>query len=105
MDSSAREALDELVKSPGWLRFRQHVEQEWGTREHGGGAVFTNAARKAANQVDDGTALGHLRQICAAQKEIHTLMEWPETALKGLVKHEQEFAAIAVADYSRRGHL
>lgn len=105
MDSNAREDLDALVKSPGWLRFLAHVEQEWGTRTKGGGAHFTSAARHAADQTDDQRALSHLRQICVAQKEIHTVIQWVYDALKGEEKAERELATAGPTDYSRRGGL
>lgn len=105
MDRNEREELDELVKSPGWARFVAHVEKEWGTAEHGGGAYFTMAARKASDQTDDATALAYLRQICVAQKQIHGLLAWVYGSLKDATKHDQELATTGAPDYSRRGGL
>ena len=105
MDNSEREDLDALVRSPGWARFVAHVEKEWGTAEHGGGAYFTMAARKASDQTDDATALAYLRQICVAQKQIHGLVGWVYDSLKDATKHDQEFATVGARDFSRRGGL
>lgn len=105
MDSNEREELDELVASPGWQRFCQHVEQEWGNVAHGGGARFTYAARTAANDVDDATAIVKMRQVCFAQREVLALIAWVNGSLKDATKRDQEFAAVAAPNFSRRGDL
>lgn len=101
---SLREDLDHLVHSPGWMRFLAHVEQEWGTREKGGGARFTQAAREAADIHAKDVAVDHLRQIMAAQREVHNLIAWVDETLKQTTKQEQELVPVA-RDYSRRGGL
>jgi hypothetical protein len=102
---SLREDLDHLVHSPGWLRFLAHVEQEWGTPKHGGGARFTLAARAAANDTDDVSALSKMRQVCFAQKEVLALVGWVDEQLKQSTKEEQELVPAGPRDYSRRGGL
>ena len=100
-----REELEELVKSPGWLRFREHVEREWGTRDTGGGIRFEQAAAKAANLTDDATAINQLRQITVARREVHTLIQWVYDALKQATKEDRELQPVGPVDWSRRGGL
>lgn len=100
-----REDLDHLVHSPGWLRFCQHVEQEWGTREKGGGLRYERAAEQAANLSDDALALGQLRQIITARREIHSLIAWVDETLKQTKKDDRELQVAGPPDYSRRGGL
>ena len=100
-----REDLDHLVHSPGWGRFLAHVQREWGTRETGGGARFTMAASQAVNIGDEINAVNQLRQICVAQREIHTLIAWVEQTLKDTTKQETQLVAAGPVDYSRRGGL
>lgn len=100
-----REDLDHLVHSPGWRRFCQHVEKEWGHREHGGGVKFTRAATQAADINAERDAINQLRQIVVAQREIHALMSWVETTLKDATKQDRELQPVGPPDYSRRGGL
>jgi hypothetical protein len=102
---SRREDLDDLVHSPGWMRFLAHVRQEWGTRDAGGGVRFTQAAHQAANLNADADAIGQLRQICVAQREIHNLIAWVDTELAQSQKDEAEYATAAPPNFSRRGGL
>lgn len=102
---SLREDLDHLVSSPGWTRFIDHVQKEWGTVENGGGARFTLAARAAANDTDDLAALSKMRQVCFTQREVHNLISWVETTLKQTKKEDRELQPVAAKDWSRRGNL
>ena len=105
MDNSEREDLDQLVRSDGWRRFLEHVEHEWGTREKGGGVRFAQATYTAASDTSEADALSKLRQICVAQREIHTLIAWVDGRLKDATKADQELVAVGPRDYSRRGGL
>src|SRR5688572_23810593 len=105
MDSSQREALEELAKCPGWHLFLAHVKQEWGTREKVGGDRFVFAATRAADDPDDRDAMRKLRELCYAQSEIQKLFTWVDTELKAATKADTEFATVAVPNYSRRGDL
>lgn len=105
MDNSAREDLDALVQSAGWMRFVEHVQREWGSREHGGGVRFEQATEKAANLTDDALAISQLRQITVARREVQALMRWPYDALKQATKEDRELVLVGPQDYSRRGGL
>jgi hypothetical protein len=104
MDSATqiREDLEQLVATAGWQRFREYAAKEWGTREQGGGARFTMAARQAADLNAEQDAMQKLRQVCVAQREIHTLIEWVDATLKDAEKQERE--PVMVADFARGGY-
>lgn len=102
---SLREDLDHLVHSPGWTRFLAHVQSEWGTREHGGGTRFTQAAHQAASIEADRDAMSRLREVCVAQREILNAISWVETTLKQATKDDQKELQPVAANYSRRGGL
>ena len=102
---SLREDLDHLVHSPGWQRFVAHVEREWGHRDTGGGVRFTRAATQAADINAERDAINVLRQVCVAQREIHSLIAWVENTLKDATKQDRELQVIGAPDYSRRGGL
>ena len=88
-----------------WTQLRALVLREWGTKEDGGGARFTLAARAAANDVDDMQAIAKMRQVTFAQREIHNLITQVEQMAKCDSKAKEEFATVAVPNYSRRGDL
>jgi len=99
-----REDLDALIHSPGWQRFKQMVEQQWGTAE-GGGVRFVTEMTKMAKG-DDATALPLMRQIIAAQREIHAVMNWPAERAEALKRTEVKPDSDAVPlTQSRRGGL
>ena len=99
--ANEREDLEQLLHSDGWRVFREHAAKEWGT-EDGGGARFLQAVRTAAAAGDaDATAL--LRQIVAAQREIHALLAWVPERLKQLKQAETRSDVVELA--SRRGRL
>ena len=100
-----REDLEQLVHCAGWHRFKEHVRKEWGTADDGGGAMFLKATREAVSSADQTQALGHLRQICAAQREIHRLIQWVDEELKAAQKAEQSQLQPIVATFQRRGGL
>lgn len=94
---NAREELEALTQSEGWKLFVAQTVSEWGP----GGRAFIDATTKAANGTD-ADAIGWLRQIIAAQREIQKLMRWPDEELARL--KERELVATST-DYSRRGRL
>jgi hypothetical protein len=76
------EDLEQLIHSSGWKVFTDVVAKLWGTAE-GGGARFLDAVTNAS-KAGDSDAIAHLRQIIAAQREIHFAVNWPETRIKQL---------------------
>ena len=94
------EALDQLVNSDGWKIFTQVISREWGTSE-GGGAFFVDAVAKAV-KAQDRDATDHLRQICAAQREVQRVLTWPHKRLADLKKGDPKTTPPVM---SRRGSL
>jgi hypothetical protein len=93
-----QEALDELVKSPGWRVFTDYVNGEWGPA----GRAFVKAVADCADHPSDADATSKLRQVIAAQKVVNRMLAWPDERLKQIAQPELVAAA---ADYSRRGRL
>lgn len=93
------EALDQLLHSEGWKILSSVVAKEWGSEE-GGGAYFAKAVSDAV-KVTGAEATDHLRQICAAQREIQRVMQWPAKRVELL----QQAAKHPSESPSRRGTL
>ena len=77
-----------MLASPGWQRFRQYVDQEWGPaayRRHVRAALQGLAAGPHADSQAQQTVL----QIEATVNAIEHLIAWPAHRLKGL-QNERE---------------
>lgn len=94
------EDLEELLASAGWKALSEMVGKLWGASE-GNGERFLDAVTKAS-RASDADALAHLRQIIAAQREIHAIMQWPQTRLAQLKAAEGASGPIPF-NPSRRG--
>lgn len=99
--SQEYEALDALLRSDGWTRFKAYVAQQWGTPQHGGGARFQAAVSQAAGEQADADATAKLRQVVVAQKQIQGLIAEFEGRLERVrpMEHRPELVG------SRRGSL
>lgn len=95
------EALDALLRSEGWLRFKAHVAQQWGTPHDGGGARFQAAVSQAASEQVDADATAKLRQVVVAQKQIQGLIAEFEGRIERVRPLEQRPELVG----SRRGSL
>lgn len=77
-ESREREALQDLITSPGWLLFKEHARLQWGPEGYG-----KKIAAVMARYADDALALGlELRKVHTATEEINVLMKWPDERLK-----------------------
>ena len=94
-ENAELENLDQLVNSPGWTLFQQMVDKEWGRTGDRYIDAVTNAARG-----EDTAAVGILRQILAAQREIGIVMAMVPNRIK-MLKLQQPVGA----GQSRRGGL
>ena len=103
MENTELEDLDQLVNSAGWRRFADYIASEWGTDE-GGGQRFKQNAKNAADNIEDAMALSKLRQIMAAQREIHRLLAWVDERVAYLKKTQLAPDSDATP-MSRRGGL
>lgn len=94
------EDLDTLFRSAGWLRFKAHVAEQWGTPHAGGGARFQTAVGHAAAESADADATAKLRQIVVAQRQIQGLI----TEFEGRIDRVRPLDERPLAQ-SRRGSL
>lgn len=69
--------LDNLLKSPGWLRFTQAQEDHWQV-------ALSREIATAANDRDDLIALQKIRQIISAQRAVQMAMAWPQERIRTL---------------------
>lgn len=80
MSVEQQDQLDEMLKSPGWLLFREHARKQWGPEGYGRklkAAISANGA--VLNPEVYGTVV---YGIDVAATEINALLTWPETQAK-----------------------
>lgn len=90
------EDLEQLMACPGWARFVDMTEKQWGRNSE----TFHDAVENAAKG-DNVHLSDHLRQILTAQREIMKLLDLPAQRLK-LLKGASARPELVV---SRRGGL
>jgi len=93
---SEHEDLENLLKSPGWLRLGEYVRQTWGDQ-------LSQYVTQATGDADDTMALNKLRQVVAAKNAVERLLAWPAERLRHLgdtVARERQ-----PETFSRRGGL
>jgi hypothetical protein len=73
-----RADLDQLLQSPGWLRFLEYARQSW---KDGLPSRITGAAELGATDAEKGAAM--LKVLYTAQ-EINALLSWPKERLARL---------------------
>lgn len=96
--ASEQEDLDQLVRSQGWLRFKQFVSKEWGDQ-------LEQHLLAAANDREDSIALQKIRQVLAAKREIDRMVLWPTERLSTLELAKQSRETAQSVPLSRRGTL
>ena len=69
--------LEQLVKSPGWLRFVQAQDAYWAD-------ALSREVAGAANDRDDLIALQKIRQVIAAQRAVTAAVAWPQERIRAL---------------------
>jgi hypothetical protein len=92
--SDEKDDLENLVKSPGWLRFKDQQETYW--RD-----TLLGAIASAANDSNDAVSIGKIRQIVAAQQAVQRCLASPQERLRHLT--EQDTRANAMPAMSRGG--
>ena len=93
---SEQDDLENLLKSPGWLRLGEYVQKTWGDQ-------LGQYVTQATGDADDTMALNKLRQVVAAKNAVERLLAWPAERLRHLAEsvareHQPE-------SLSRRGGL
>lgn len=92
--SDEKDDLENLVKSPGWLRFKEQQESYW--RD-----TLLGAIASAANDSNDAVSIGKIRQIVAAQQAVQRCVAWPQERMRHL--SEQDTKANWLPAMSRGG--
>lgn len=90
--SDEKDDLESLLKSPGWLRFRDAQVSQWQDQ-------ITDAMASAANDRDDLMALHKIRQVLAAQRAILTALSWPSERLQRLKASESQPVSLSRGGY------
>ena len=76
MSVEQQEHLANLLKSPGWLLFKEHCRKQWGAEGYG---RKMKQAVSNAKATDLGTVV---HGIDVANDEINALLSWPEDQLR-----------------------
>lgn len=97
-ENSELEDLEQLVSLPGWARFAEMVDKQWGAA----GLRYTEAVSGAARIEADANAMNILRQVIIAQREIQNVLGMVGHRIKTLKQHAKEPALVG---QSRRGSL
>lgn len=93
---SEQDDLENLLKSPGWLRLHAYVKETWGEQ-------ITQYVTQATSDSDDIMALNKLRQVVAAKNAVERLLAWPAERLRHL--GDETARSQAPVSLSRRGGL
>lgn len=72
-----KDALDNLVKSPGWLIFLEHAKKEWGGEGTGRRMKLAISGAKDAIAVE-------VQKVDFASDEVNILLSWPAKRVKQL---------------------
>jgi hypothetical protein len=91
-----KDALTNLVKSPGWLVFLQHARQEWGGEMYG-------RRIKLALGGDLSQVPALVKAVDYANDEIGILLDWPATRVKDLTPRETVETAATTTSFTRGG--
>lgn len=86
--------LEDLMKSPGWLRVLQRARQEWGPKAY---------AQMLEHAIDATDPSGEMRSLKRAQHAVDAILSWPDSRHKELMK--QDATERQPEDHSRRGPL
>ena len=81
MAGREQDDLENLVKSPGWLRFCEAQGEEWSHQ-------IDRYIAAAANDNNDVAALNKLRQVIAAKQAVLRALTWPTERLRQLTRPE-----------------
>jgi hypothetical protein len=82
MTTDEQADLENLVKSPGWLRFVDAQQTYW--RD-----TLSQAIGVVASDRDDQIALQKIRQVIAAQRAVQQALSWPAEQLSRQQVKEQ----------------
>jgi hypothetical protein len=101
IEPTEREDLDQLLASPGWVRFAAYVKKQWGPEGYGIRLKQAVTAAIAANQ-DVSNAVS---RVDAANDAVNEVLTWPRERVKHLEHFEQQRKQEQTPTMSRRGSL
>lgn len=90
MSDDRIEALDALLKSPGWKLFTEHLDGEWGPN----GKTYQANMDKALDLTDAEAAASQARQVRAARLMVEKFGAWPAEELARLRRAVNEPEAV-----------
>jgi hypothetical protein len=91
-DTNEKADLEQLLSSPGWLRYEHALGEFWRTQ-------WSAHVEAAANDREDAMALQKLRQVIAAQKAVTQALSWPKERLAQLSRAKE-----TVTSFTRGGY-
>lgn len=85
-DPNAKEHLDQLVKSPGWLLFKEFVRRTYG------GDAYGRAMKLAIEQAKEsgGSLEFAVRCVDAQSDTANVLVSWPDDELRKIAQAQEE---------------
>jgi hypothetical protein len=90
MSDERIDALDSLLKSPGWKLFTEHLDGEWGPN----GKTYQANMDKALDLTDAEAAASQARQVRAARLMVERFSTWPVEELARLRRVANEREAV-----------
>ena len=84
--SETTDALETLLKSPGWRLFLEHAKEEWAP-----GACWRKAKEASALEKDLAKTM---RRVDYTNEQVGKLLTWPSEEVKRLKRQEHEPAVV-----------
>jgi hypothetical protein len=100
-EPTEREDYEQLVTSPGWLRFAEFAKKQWGPVGYGQRLKQAIADAKRAG-IDLSEAVA---RVDAASDAVNELLTWPKTRAADLLSQEANRKRETEPPLSRRGTL
>lgn len=96
-----REDLEQLVSSPGWLRFLAYVKDQWGAVAYG--RRLKQAVLDARSRHE--SAETAIMRVDSANDEVNKMLSWPGERVRDLTALETRRTQEQTPMVSRRGTL
>jgi hypothetical protein len=100
-EPTEREDLEQLLTSPGWLRFTDYAKREWGPV--GYGRKLKQAVSQAIEHKQDAAVA--VQRVDAVNDEINALLSYPNHRINELLALEAQRKQAQEPPLSRRGTL
>ena len=101
VETSEREDYEQLLVSPGWMRFVAFARKQWGAEGYG-----VRVKQAIGDAKKDGIDLAEaVARVDAANEEINRLLSYPQTRAQALLAQEHTRKLALEPPLSRRGTL